>query len=109
MARSIIQDKTEQRCILCTLLNNDIRRKSGIEEHHIFGGLNRKLSEHYGLKVYLCPQHHRIGKDAVHQNVMNAMILKMIGQRAFEELYGHDRFMAEFGRNWLPEEEWIRK
>ena len=30
---------------------------------------------------------------------MNRM--KQAGQRRFEELYGHDKFMQEFGKNYL--------
>ena len=109
MARSIIQGKASRQCLICAMLHGDISQKLVIEELHIFGGPNRKLSEHYGLKVYLCPWHHRIGRDAVHRNAEISTEIKQIGQRAFEELYGHDRFMKEFGRNWLPENEWVRK
>lgn len=35
------------RCWLCG-------RWGWLEEHHIFGGANRKKSEKYGLKVGLC-------------------------------------------------------
>ena len=66
MSKSIIQNK-DGCCYMCDLLGT---RQQGytIEEHHCFGGPNRKLSEKYGLKVYLCPEHHRTGPDAVHQN-----------------------------------------
>ena len=56
MSKSIIQKKKE--CIICNSLN--------AEEHHVFfGTANRKLSEKYGLKVYLCAEHHR-GTRGVH-------------------------------------------
>lgn len=39
-----------------------------LEEHHIMHGTaNRKVSERYGLKVYLCIPHHRTGDNAVHR------------------------------------------
>ena len=53
MSKSIIQNK-DGCCYMCDLLGT---RQQGytIEEHHCFGGPNRKLSEKYGLKIYLCP------------------------------------------------------
>lgn len=78
-----------------------------LEEHHVFEGANRKKSEHYGLKVYLCRRHHTgdITGDscAVHSPSKNdyGVRLKQIAQRKFEETYDHEVFMREFGRNWL--------
>lgn len=51
------------------------------EEHHIFGGANRKLSTKYGLTVRLCIYHHREGKEAVHNNHEKMMLLKALGSR----------------------------
>ena len=50
MAKSILQKDKE--CFLCT-------RMQDLEQHHIFGGPNRKWSEKYGLKVWLCQRCHR--------------------------------------------------
>lgn len=82
-------------CYLCG-------RYSSTEEHHIFGGPNRTLSEQYGLKVYLCLECHQFGKHAVHkdQAVMNE--LHKQGQEAFENQLGsRQQFMQIFGRNYL--------
>ena len=49
------------RCYLCS-------RCGQTQEHHIFGGPNRTLSEKYGLKVYLCLECHATGKHAVHRD-----------------------------------------
>ena len=48
MSKSIMQNK-DGCCYMCDLLGT---RQQGytIEEHHCFGGPNRKLSEKYGLK-----------------------------------------------------------
>lgn len=99
MSKSIMQTK-DGTCYLCNLLNE---RQMGtiIEEHHVFGGANRRLSEHYGLKVYLCVAHHRIGDEAVHNNYSNALILKEAGQRAFEERHPDKDFKQIFGRNYI--------
>lgn len=105
MSRSIIQKKG-QSCYLCDLIDGDPWRKPVLQEHHIFGGPLRKKSEHYGLKVYLCFEHHGAkGNKDVHRPDRNefGLILKMIGQKVFERKYGHKRFMEEFGKDYLEE------
>lgn len=105
MSRSIIQKG--RYCYLCALLDGDESEKSVLQEHHVFGGPLRKKSEHYGLKVYLCLMHHEGDingcREAVHRPEYNdyGEILKKIGQEKFEELHGHDEWMAEFGKNYL--------
>jgi len=76
--------------------------RSGAEVHHIFYGPYRSLSEKYGLKTGLCPMHHRYMKTGVHGGNRELDIrLKREGQQAFERLYGHERYMEVFGRNYL--------
>lgn len=72
-----------------------------IEEHHIFGASNRKRSTREGLTVDLCPDCHRTGKNAVHRNAEKSRELKAIGQKIYEQAYGKDTFLPEFGRNYL--------
>lgn len=91
--KSVLQEDKEE-CFLCG------GRAS--EEHHcIYGTANRKLSEKYGLKVYLCPNCHRTGNMAVHKNYFTDLKLKQIAQKKFEELYGHEKFMEVFKKNYL--------
>ena len=111
--KSIIRTKKGQ-CYLCG-------RYGPTEEHHIFGGANRTLSEKYGLKVHLCPECHR-GNDGVHGSGLKAAglrgTLKMIGQAAFENYYAarkyktkepayfydrppREKFLQLFGVNYL--------
>lgn len=100
--RSIIQ-KNKDYCFLCSILYGDNSFKPDTEEHHIFpGNPNRKLSERYGLKVYLCIRHHRTGPDAVHNkpNQGNDLILKRIGQQAFKRHYPFKDFRQIFGKNY---------
>ena len=52
----------------CALLNNDYTYKPREEHHVVFGSGQRESSEKYGLKVYLCPEHHRGGPYAPHNN-----------------------------------------
>lgn len=88
-------------CYLCTRLHGDYRYHTGLEEHHIFSGPNRKLSEEYGLKVKLCPEHHRNGGEAVHRNAGVARYLQQEGQKAFEKRYPEEDFLKIFGKNYL--------
>jgi hypothetical protein len=74
---------------------------SWLEEHHIFGGANRKLSEKYGLKVMLCHYCHNEPPNGVHHNKENMLKLHQKGQEAFELFYPEEDFMQIFGRNYL--------
>lgn len=101
--KSILQQK-DGTCYLCGKLLADPVVHGYTEEHHVFGGTaNRKLSERYGLKVYLCLRHHREGPQAVHNNRANAQLLKADAQRKFEETHTRNEFLEIFGRNWLEE------
>lgn len=73
----------------------------GLHRHHIFGGANRRLSEKYGLWVYLCGYHHNLGgADSVHYNAEINSFLRQTGQIAFEHTYPELDFMKIFGRNY---------
>lgn len=94
--KSIIQ--TEKVCYICGSYRN-------LESHHIFfGNPNRKWSEKYGLKVWLCAYDHRDNKNGVHgQNEDKKKHLWRIGQEAFEKAHSHEEFIQIFGRNFAPE------
>lgn len=80
-----------------------------VQEHHvIFGSANRKLSEKYGLKVYLCLEHHEESKEAVHKNAEIALILKKEAQKCFEEHYPNLSFLKIFGKNYLDDEDRVK-
>lgn len=98
---SILHDRQDGTCYLCAMLEQDYRHHSYLEEHHIFGGNpGRKLSESYGLKVYLCLSHHREGPEAVHNNHDNMRLLQQEGQQAFQVVYPDKDFRRIFGRNY---------
>lgn len=100
MAKSIMQqDKCY--CYLCGLLHGDYSEKYTEEHHVIFGSANRKLSEKYGLKIYLCPEHHRTSIEAVHVNSEIAAVTKEHAQRRFEQHYKDLDWMQIFGRNYI--------
>lgn len=104
--KSIMHDKRDRTCYLCMMLHDDDSMKKVLQEHHIFGGTaNRKLSEKYGLKVYLCLDHHLTGPEAVHKDAKVAILLKKEGQQAFKKRYPSMNFMKIFGKNYLTDED----
>lgn len=99
MAKSIMQTDKEY-CYLCG--RNASADYYGLDEHHIFfGTANRKLSEKYGLKVYLC--HDRCHLNGVHKNAEIDKKLKAEAQRIAMEHYQwtEEEFIKIFGRNYI--------
>ena len=88
--KSIIQQDKE--CYICG--------SPYVEDHHIFGAANRNNSEKYGLKVWLCHEHHQ-GKYSPHFDPVLDRELKQMAQEKFLETHTFDEWMAEFGRNFL--------
>lgn len=106
MSKSIMHSKGAGQCYICRLLYGDYTIKPVLEEHHVMGGTaNRKLSEKYGLKVYLDPDHHRYGTDAVHKNAKVAEMIHREAQKAFERTYPDLSFREIFGKNYLTKNE----
>lgn len=92
MSASILQ--SEKECWFCGAT-------FGLEEHHIFAGVaNRKISEKYGLKAWLCNEHHTGKKGAQYDPDMNLQ-LKQEAQRKFEQIYSHDMWMKVIKKNYL--------
>ena len=93
MAKSILQAQRE------SYLSG---RTDNLEEHHIFYGQGRrKLSERYGLKVWLTHDEHNEPPDGVHFNKALRRQLERAGQIAFERENPHLSFINIFGRNYL--------
>lgn len=63
----------------------------------IHGTSNRKNSEKYGLKVWLCHNHHH----HVHMNREVDLGLIQQAQILFEETHTREEFRAIFGKSWL--------
>lgn len=109
--KSIIQQTKE--CFLCRMEAEKIGyfgqlSSAGLHKHHFMHGTaNRKLAEQYGLYAYLCEaKHHEHGPESAHGNPAVDLMLKQIAQRRFEAIYGHEKWMQVFGKNYLEEEEW---
>lgn len=92
MTKSIISNEKE--CFLCG-------RQINLERHHIMAGTaNRKLSEKYGLWVYLCHDCHT-GVDGAQYNAAAGLELKRTAQRVFEKKHSHELWMDVFRKNYL--------
>lgn len=80
-------------------------RESGLERHEIFegNGGNRKKSIEDGLVVFLTPEQHRTGKDAIHKNYEWWDEVKREGQRTWMDYYGKtkEEFRDRYYRNWI--------
>lgn len=100
--KSIMHQK-DGTCYLCMKLEGNYFPQLVTQEHHvIFGTSNRKLSEKYGLKVYLCLEHHLTGPNAVHRNQAVREMLCRSAQEVFEQHYSNISFKEVFGKNWKP-------
>ena len=88
---SIIQK--EKVCLVC-------QTTIGLECHHIFPGPRRQLSEEYGLKVWLCHEHHT-GIQGVHFNKDFMLELKQLAQTIAMEEYGDKVWYERVGKNYL--------
>ena len=102
--KSIMQTKKDH-CYICEALYDDPFPKI-TEEHHIFmGTANRRMSERYGLKVYLCHEHHRTGKKAVHRDRNMCLWLMGQGKIVFKRTYPDLKFRDIFGKEFVCVEE----
>ena len=91
---SVIQKEKE-----CWVCKNTI----GLHSHHIlYGTASRRMSELYGLKVWLCGKHHNMSNEGVHFNKELDLQLKRLAQEYYEANYGcRLDFIDTFGRNYL--------
>ena len=94
MTKSILQPDGEKVCYL-----TGSRSNLDCHHQHVFGGTaNRKISDKYGLWVWL---RHDIHK-ALHDRDKDLEIsLKQDAQRAFEKIYSHEKFMELFRKNYI--------
>lgn len=95
MSKSIIQ-KDKNGCFFCG-------SNHWLEEHHVYGAANRKKSENYGLKVWLCHYCHNEPPYGVHFNADQNQWLKANTQQKAMAHYGWDvdTFRNIFGKSYL--------
>lgn len=95
---SVVQEFCE--CYFCG-------RTKDLEEHHVFGGYNRDLSEKYKLKVKLCNRHHTGSytdtTEAVHHNAKMMQELRKEIQIKAMEYYGWsiEDFRERFNKSYV--------
>ena len=86
---SILQ--TEKKCFITGSYNVCLH-------HCICGTANRKKCDEWGLWVWLNPEvHHAL--HTTKPSLRSALQRK--AQEAFEKLYGHEKFMEVFHKNYL--------
>lgn len=96
MRRSIVVGLEERECAICG-------GKSFLQLHHcMHGTANRRKADQYGLTVWLCMDCHERLHSAKEQRWRDLdRELKECAQRRFEDLYDHELWMREFGKNYL--------
>lgn len=94
--KSIIQSD-KNICYICGKNSN----YEPLDEHHVYSGSCRKLSEKYGLKVYL--HHNECHLNGVHKNAELNRELKAKVQEIAMEHYGWsiEDFTRIFGKNYI--------
>ena len=91
--KSIIQ--TERECYVCGTTQD-------IHEHHIFEGTaNRRQSEKYGMKIFLCGRHHNMSNQGIHFNKELDISVKQMAQEIFEKTHTREEFKEIFGKSYL--------
>ncbi len=88
-------------CYLCVHLNSDYRQQYTEEHHILYGSGRREISEAEGLKVNLCPDHHRNGQQAVHNSRETRELLCRIAQEEYEQNHTRAQWMRIAGKNYL--------
>jgi len=83
-------------CVICG--------KPYAELHEVFGGKNRQASIKYNMQIRLCGYHHRYGEHAIHKDKEFRQQVQARYQQKFEKIYGHEKFMQVFGRNYIRDE-----
>jgi len=91
IGKSIMTDDLEH-CYICGSPNPQI--------HHIMNAANKTKSEEWGLLVPLCMTHHT-GMFGVHTDPDKMRRMRQAGQKRFEELYGHEKWMEIFQKSYL--------
>ena len=101
-AESIMQPNNDGQCWICSRIFGDYRKYTYLEKHHVFFGNGlREISEANGFTVYLCPEHHTIGPNAVHRNQHMNRLVQRATQERYEVNHTREEFMALIDRNYI--------
>ena len=91
MSKSIMQE--EKACYITG-------RTDHLHKHHIFGGGRRKISEKWGLWIWLTGEYHNLSAHGIHFDGKLDRLVKAQCQQRFEEIHGQTA-MEESGLNVL--------
>ena len=73
-----------------------------LHDHHIFyNTANRRLSEKFGLKIWLCAAHHNMSDFGIHFDKDLDLKVKQMAQEVFEQDHSRDEFRQIFGKSYL--------
>jgi hypothetical protein len=92
MGKSIMQDEK-----ICYITGDTMN----LHKHHIFGAANRKLSEQYGLWIWLRADWHNLSNYGIHFNKTLDADIKRKAQEKFNSFYPQLSFIKLFGKNYL--------
>lgn len=80
-------------------------RFHGSERHEVFEGRtgNRNKSIEDGLVIFLIPERHRTGKNAIHKDYEFWNEVKVIAEKRWCEYYNKtpEDFLKRYGRNYI--------
>ena len=91
---SIIQQNKQ--CYKCGTTQN-------LHSHHIYSCIaNRKLSEEFDLKIWLCGKHHNLSNQGIHFDREFELEVKQMAQEKAMEYYDWtvEEWIKKFGKNW---------
>ena len=93
--KSILQNEKE--CFVCHTTKD-------LHCHHVFeGGTNgnRKMSEKWGMKIWLCGFHHNMSDEGIHFNKELELEVKRMAQEVFEQTHTREEFRQAFNKSYL--------
>lgn len=90
MSKSIIPGDKKRHCYICG-------RNCTTQVHHMIPGVYRTQSEHYGLKVNLCPNCHY----SLHDQSVYYREMKQYAEIVFLMHHPFTLWLQEFGKNYL--------
>lgn len=97
--------KKEEFCIMPKSHLYETFRFYGSERHEVFEGRtgNREKSIEDGLVIFLTPERHRTGKNAIHKDYEFSLEVKKIAEKRWCEFYNKtpEQFRERYGRNYL--------
>ena len=88
MKHTIISQDDPERCLICGKHPDHI--------HHMLHGIRRAAADRYGLTCHLCHMCH----SSLHDRGEHDRELEAMAQEAFENIYGHEKWMKVFGKNY---------